>query len=99
MCKPFLKIYTKERQKRYYDVAAKLLVTLNILVFLEKCFNTLKASHCVKSVSIRSFFWYLFSCIWTEYEVLLRKSTDQKKLRIWTLHAVSVSQYENQLTD
>ena len=23
--------------------------------------------HCVKSVQIRSYFWSLFSCIWTEY--------------------------------
>ena len=40
------------------------------------------------------FFWSVFSCIWTEYRDLLRKSpysiriqenTDQKKLRIWIL--------------
>ena len=45
-------------------------------------------------VQIRSFFWSVFSCIWTEYGDLLRKSlysvqiqenADQKKLRIWTL--------------
>ena len=50
--------------------------------------------HCVKSVQIRSFFWSVFSCIWTEYGDLLRKSpyseriqenTDQIKFRIWTL--------------
>ena len=43
------------------------------------------------------FFWSVFSCIRTEYGDLLRKSpysvriqenTDQKNLRIWTLHAV-----------
>ena len=43
--------------------------------------------HCVKSVQIQRFFWSLFSCIWTEYRDLLRKSpysvrllenTDQK---------------------
>ena len=48
----------------------------------------------MKSVQIRSFFWSVFSCIWTEYGALLRKfpysvqiqeNTDQKKLRIWTL--------------
>ena len=48
---------------------------------------------CVKSVQIRSFFCSVFSCIWTEYGDLLRKSpysvqvqenTEQKKLRIWT---------------
>ena len=51
-------------------------------------------SHCVKSVQIRSFSWYVFSCIRSEYGDLLRKSsdsvrirknTDQKKLRVWTL--------------
>ena len=51
-------------------------------------------SQCVKSVQIRNFFWSVFSCIWTEYDDLLRKflysvqvqkNTDQKKLRIWTL--------------
>ena len=43
--------------------------------------------HCVKSVQIRSYFWSVFSCIWTEYRDLLLKSpywvrkqenTDQK---------------------
>ena len=47
----------------------------------EKCPNT-------------EFFWSIFSCIWTEYRDLFRKSpysiriqenTDQKKLRIWIL--------------
>ena len=50
--------------------------------------------HCMKSVQIRSFFWSVFSCIWTEYEdfrskspysVRRRENTDQKKVRIWTL--------------
>ena len=52
----------------------------------------------MKSVRLRNFFWSVFSCIWTKYGGLLRKSpysvriqektpekTDQKKLRIWTL--------------
>ena len=43
---------------------------------------------------MRSFFWSVFSCVWTEYWDLLRKSpysgqiqenTDQKKLRIFAL--------------
>ena len=29
-----------------------------------------KPAHCVKSVQIRSFFWSVFSCIWTEYKKL-----------------------------
>ena len=32
--------------------------------------------HCVKNVQIRSFFWSLFSCIWTEYrKIRTRKNT------------------------
>ena len=47
---------------------------------------------------LRSFFWSIFSYIWTEYGDLLRHSpysvriqenTDQKKLRIWTLFTSS----------
>ena len=45
----------------------------------------------MRSVQIWSFHWSVFSCVWTEYRDLLRKSphsvrikenTDQKKLRI-----------------
>ena len=52
--------------------------------------------HCVNSFQIRSYFWSVFSCIWTKYGDLLRKSPysvqiqenkDQKKLRIWPLFA------------
>ena len=51
----------------------------------------------VKSVQIRSFFSSGFSSIRTEYgeilcispySVRLQENTDQKKIRIWTLHAV-----------
>ena len=58
--------------------------------------SLLLALYCVKSVQRRSFFWSLFSCIWTKYKDLIRKSlysvqirenTDQKKFRIWTLFA------------
>ena len=43
--------------------------------------------HCVKSILMRSFFWSVFSCLWTEYGDLLckppylfqiRENTDQK---------------------
>ena len=37
--------------------------------------------HCVKSVHIRSFFWSLFSRIWTEYGVLPRKSPYSVQIR------------------
>ena len=52
--------------------------------------------HCVKSVQIRSFFWYIISRIRTEYGEIrsispylarMRENTDQKKLRIWTFFA------------
>ena len=52
--------------------------------------------HCVKRVQIRSFFWSVFSRIWTEYgdlrskylySVQVRENMDQKKLRIWTTFA------------
>ena len=55
--------------------------------------STLSA-YCVKSVQTRSFFWSVFSCIWTEYGDILGKlsysaqiqeNTDQKNLCIWTL--------------
>ena len=37
--------------------------------------------HCVKSVQIRSFFWSVFSRIWTEYEVSLRIQSECGKIR------------------
>ena len=48
----------------------------------------------MKSVRMWNYFWFVFSCNWTEYGDLRSKSpylvqiqenTDQKKLRIWTL--------------
>ena len=48
----------------------------------------------MKSVQIRSFFWYVFSCIRTEYGALrskssysirIRENMDQKKLCIWII--------------
>ena len=47
------------------------------------------ASHCVKSVQIRSFFWSVFSCIQylrskSPYSVRIQENTNQKKLHIWT---------------
>ena len=44
-------------------------------------FNNTDTRHYVKSVQIRSFFWSLFSCIWTEYGDLLRIQYKYKKLR------------------
>ena len=59
------------------------------------CIETI---HCVKIVKIWCFFWPVFPRIGTEYgeirsissySVQMRENTDQKKLRIWTLHAVN----------
>ena len=56
--------------------------------------NKKRALHRLKSVQIRSFFWPVFSHTRAEYGDLLfkspysariRKNTDRKKLRIWTL--------------
>ena len=37
--------------------------------------------HCVKSVQIRSYFWSVFSCFWTEYGVNLRVQSEYRKIR------------------
>ena len=53
-----------------------------------------QVKHYVKSIQTRSFFWSVFSRIWTEYGEILRNSQysvqmreniDQNKLSIWTL--------------
>ena len=42
-------------------------------IFLCMIFGAL---HCVKSVQIQSFFWSVFSCIWTEYrKIRIRKNS------------------------
>ena len=62
--------------------------------------NSRNSHHCVKSVRIRSFFWPVFSRIWTEYIDLrskspytdhIRENKDQKKLRIWTFFTQCLS--------
>ena len=42
--------------------------------------RTCSMCHCVKSVQIKSFFWSVCSCIWTEYRKILTKKTP-----FWTL--------------
>ena len=42
---------------------------------------TLDAYHCVKSVQIRSFFWFVFSPILTEYGVSRRIQSECGKIR------------------
>ena len=51
-----------------YKAALTLSINLHINLYI---FNIY---HCVKRVQIRSFFWSVFSRIWTEYRDLLRKS-------------------------
>ena len=46
-------------------------------------YKKLYRNYCVKCVQIRSFSWSVFSRILNL--VRMRKKTDQKKLRIWTL--------------
>ena len=43
--------------------------------------SLLLALYCVKSVQRRSFFWSLFSCIWTKYKDLIRKSLYSFQIR------------------
>ena len=52
---------------------------------------TLEQSFCVKSIKVGSFFWSVFSCIWTEfkglrskylYSVRIQENMDQKNLRV-----------------
>ena len=43
--------------------------------------GTLKDRHCVKCVQIRSFFWFVFSGIWTENGVSLRIQSEFGKIR------------------
>ena len=38
-------------------------------------------SHCVKSVQIRSCFWSVFYCVWTEYKEILRIQSKWGKMR------------------
>ena len=56
--------------------------------FMRDCPTGIKKNHCVKSVQIGSFFWFVFSHIRTEYgeirsispySVEMRENTDQKK--------------------
>ena len=43
--------------------------------------SLMSKNQCVKSVQIRSFFWSVFSCIWTEYSWNLRIQSEYRKTR------------------
>ena len=49
---------------------------LETLVTLWKLseFEVFLVRHCVKIVQIRSYFWFVFSCIWTEYRKIRTRS-------------------------
>ena len=53
----------------------------------------IEISHCVKSVQIRSFFWSVFSCIWTEYVFSpnTEKYGPEKTPYLDTFHTVSLT--------
>ena len=52
---------------QFHVVAIGILFYKFLLIY----YTFLSVTHCVKSVWIRSFFWSVFSCIWTEYGDLL----------------------------
>ena len=59
---------------------------------MDPCKSVVEGLHCAKGVQLPSFFWSLFSRIWTEYKDLRSKSlyslriqevTDQKKKSVF----------------
>ena len=62
-----------------------------IYLFLISCDLVHEPLGGVKGVQIRSFFCSVFSCILSEY----RKNADQEKLRIWTLFAQCLGEWNN----
>ena len=55
-------------------------------LYVKQCSMKNKYRIYFNNFTARSFFWSVFSCIWTKYgEMRMRENTDQKKLRIWTL--------------
>ena len=98
LCQFYLSLHLRNIPKLYYFFNAISIswnkyqhLSLVIIIFLQPI---LMHQHCVKIIQIRSFFWFAFSCVRTEYGDLLCKSlysvriqenTQQEKLRIWTL--------------
>ena len=91
--KKFLELLTKKNCKRKNQIKFKIGILItrkgNKLYVKWEDYN----NHCVKSIRTQSFFWSVFSCIWTEYGKILRispysvqmlENTDQRKLPIWT---------------
>ena len=69
----FRKFNKKELQKKYqikFKIGMLITRKGNKLYVKWEDYN----NHCVKSIQTQSFFWSVFSCIWTEYEKILRIS-------------------------
>ena len=90
--------FQSNKEKYQSQSRARLPVTCLKVEFETISFNLVLTislrSHCVKSFQTRSFFWSVFSPIWTEYgdlrskspySVQIRENTDQNILRIWAL--------------
>ena len=77
----FTKEITKGKIKRAKSDVIISNFNENIFMELKNTENNRKSvgctdQHCVKSVKIRSFFWSVFSCIWTEYmKIQTRKNS------------------------
>ena len=87
----------QKRQNERYIIFVKTLTLLGMSflgLLLQVGKGNFRELHAAKSVRIRSFFWFVFSRIWTEsvdlqnkslHSVQTRKKIDQKKLRICTI--------------
>ena len=53
----------------------------------DSSFTDSSVNHCLKRVQIRSIFWFVFSCIWTEYE-------PEKTPYLETFHALNLIVFE-----
>ena len=58
-----IKIKIKKIQRFIFEAFTKKSLLRNLTRFYGELFRL----HCVKSVQIRSYFWSVFTCIWTEY--------------------------------
>ena len=83
-----LEAFKEHFKKQFFTILCVFILLIN------EFSNASIKSHCMKSVQVRSFFWYVFSCIQAEYGDLLYKyphlvrikeNINQKNLRIWTL--------------
>ena len=77
---PYLgKLSFSKLELRYFNIFRKY---FTLCCCLSQFREGIRRKHCVKSVQILNFFWSVFSCIWTEYRNLLRKSYKPGK-KLW----------------